>query len=57
MERASLIEIFADLDSKIPAELRGEDGINLGDPAYIAGFIEEAEDELSRRVIKAGAQQ
>ena len=57
VERASLIDIFADLDSKLPAELRGEDGINLGDPAYIAGFIEEAAEELSLRVIKAGAQQ
>lgn len=57
VERASLIEIFADLDGKIPAELRGQDGINLGDPAYIAGFIEEAAEELSLRVIKAGAQQ
>ena len=56
-ERASLIEIFADLDSRIPAELRGEDGINLGDPAYIAGFLEDAAEELSLRVIRAGSQQ
>jgi hypothetical protein len=56
-ERASLIEIFADLDSRIPAELRGEDGINLGDPAYVTGFLEEAAEELSLRVIKAEAQQ
>jgi DNA repair exonuclease SbcCD nuclease subunit len=56
-ERASLIEIFSDLDSRIPVELRGEDGINLGDPVYVAGFLEEAAEELSLRVIKAGAQQ
>jgi DNA repair exonuclease SbcCD nuclease subunit len=56
-ERDSLIEIFADLDSRVPAELRGEDGINLGDPAYIAEFLVDAAEELSLRVIKAGAQQ
>jgi DNA repair exonuclease SbcCD nuclease subunit len=50
-ELADLAQVFADLDKKLPAELReGEDAISLSDPATLRALVDEVEQSLLPRL-------
>jgi DNA repair exonuclease SbcCD nuclease subunit len=52
-ELAALAELFADLDKKLPAELREGDGaLALGDPATVRALVDDVEQTLLSRLLE-----
>jgi DNA repair exonuclease SbcCD nuclease subunit len=54
-ELAALAEVFADLDKKLPAELReGEGALVLSDPETLRALVDEVEQSLLPRLLEGG---
>ena len=53
-ELAELVAVFAELDKKLPAELReGEGALVLGDPATLRAIVEDVEQTLLPRLLES----
>ena len=46
-----LLELFADLEKKLPAELREGDGLRLGEPAFVRALMDDVEQLLVPRLL------
>lgn len=51
-EVTALLEIFAELDKKLPAELREGEGLRLSDPAFLRGLMDDVEQLLVPRLLE-----
>ena len=51
-ELAALLDVFAELDKKLPAELRDGEGLRLGDPAFLRRLMEDVEELLVPRLLE-----